>query len=132
MQRSLKNNQALKAAQWMWAAFIFFIHVAPIDPDQANRFDFPFADKWIHALLFIVLAGLSYLPLCKKRLDYRPLLLVFGACLFYGALLEVIQHFFTEERSGDIWDWLTDAAGALAGIVLARLISTRFTLRSSD
>ena len=132
MQRSLKNNQALKVAQWLWAVFIFFIHVAPVDPDQANRFDFPFADKWIHALLFGVLSALSYLSLYKKRLDYRPILLVFGVCLFYGALLEVIQYFFTEERSGDILDWLADSAGALNGIVLARLIATRLILRTSD
>ncbi|MFM7726710.1 MAG: VanZ family protein [Flavobacteriales bacterium] len=130
MLRSFKYREYFKAAQFIWAAFVFIIHLMPVDRDDIRRFDFPYADKWIHGLLFFILAALAFLSTSQRRKLLNSFLIVFIACLAYGGLLEYMQYTFTEERSGDILDWLADAAGALAGIGCAKLIDDRITLQS--
>jgi hypothetical protein len=104
MTSSFRNKQIFRAAQWIWAAFVFIIHVAPVDPERVSRFDFPFADKWIHGILV--------------------------ACACYGALLEWIQLSFTDERSGDVMDWFADISGTLLGLLAARVLEPLLTRRS--
>ena len=83
MTRSFRNKQI-----WIWAAFIFIIHVAPVDTERVNRFDFPFADKWIHAILFFLLAGVSLLARDSKRSVRNAGIIIAVACASYGAFLE--------------------------------------------
>ena len=68
----------------------------------------PGADKLVHAGLFALLAGTAALRFAAAR---RVLLVVLG----YAALSEVVQARLLAERSGDAWDLLADAVGALAG-----------------
>jgi hypothetical protein len=130
MLRSFKYREYFKAAQFVWAAFVFIIHLMPVDRDDIRRFDFPYADKWIHGALFFILAAFAFLSTSQRRSVTSAFALVFIACIAYGGLLEVIQYTFTEERSGDWLDWLADAAGTLAGVGFAKMIDDRITLRS--
>jgi len=50
------------------------------------------------------------------------ILLVALACAVYGASLEWVQYSFTDERSGDMLDWLADLIGALTGLAAAALL----------
>jgi VanZ family protein len=122
MNSSFRNKQLFRAAQWIWAAFVFVVHVAPVDTERVNRFDFPFADKWIHGILFFLLAAISLLARDSKREMRSSILLVALACAFYGASLEWVQYSFTDERSGDMLDWLADLLGALTGLAAAALL----------
>jgi VanZ family protein len=130
MISSFRYKQFLKAAQWIWAAFVFVIHVAPFDPERASRFDFPFADKWVHAILFFLLAALSYLARDSKQESRTTMYWIIGVCACYGGLLEWVQHAFTDERAGDLLDWLADLAGTCSGLMAARFVERRVTLRS--
>ncbi len=130
MTSSFRNKQIFRAAQWIWAAFIFIIHVAPVDTERVSRFDFPFADKWIHGVLFFLLAGLGFLARNSKRKFQNSVLLIIITCAAYGALLEWIQFLFTDERSGDVMDWLADMLGAATGLVAAQFLETKINRRS--
>ncbi len=130
MTSSFRNKQIFRAAQWIWAVFVFIIHVAPVDPERVGRFDFPFADKWIHGILFFLLAGVSFLARESKRNMRVSVLLIMVACAFYGALLEWIQLSFTDERSGDVMDWFADIAGVFAGLAAAWMMQPLLTRRS--
>ena len=130
MISSFRNKQIFRAAQWIWAAFVFIIHVAPVDPERVGRFDFPFADKWIHGILFFLLAGVSFLARESKRNMRVSVLMIMVACACYGVLLEWIQLSFTDERSGDVMDWIADISGTLLGLVAARLLEPLLTRRS--
>ena len=68
----------------------------------------PGADKLVHAGLFALLSATAALRFGAAR---RVLL----AVLVYAALSEVVQALLLAERSGDAWDLLADAVGALAG-----------------
>ena len=126
MNSSFRNKQFFRAAQWIWAAFVFVVHVAPVDTERVSRFDFPFADKWLHAILFFLLAAISLLARDSKREMRSSILLVALACAVYGASLEWVQYSFTDERSGDMLDWLADLLGALTGLAAAALLE-RYT-----
>ena len=73
----------------------------------------PGLDKLVHALLFLLLAGTAAL-----RLGATPLVLTL--VLAYAAGSEAVQAVLLAERSGDVWDVLADAVGALAGWQLVR------------
>jgi VanZ family protein len=130
MNSSFRNKQIFRAVQWIWAAFVFIIHVAPVDTDRVSRFDFPFADKWIHGILFFLLAGFSFLARESKRSLRSSVLLILVSCTLYGAALEWIQFSFTDERSGDVLDWMADLTGIIIGIWVAKWAETLITPRS--
>ena len=73
----------------------------------------PGADKLVHAGLFWLLAGTAVL---RFGASTRVLVLV----LVYAVGSEVVQARLLAERSGDAWDAVADAVGALAGWVHAR------------
>jgi VanZ family protein len=132
MTSSFRNKPIFRAVQWIWAALVFIAHVAPVDSERARRFDFPFADKWIHGILFCVLAGISLLARDSKRSLRNSVILIVVMCAGYGALLEWIQFSFTDERSGDVMDWLADLTGLLAGLLVAKFSEPLLNRRSSD
>jgi hypothetical protein len=73
----------------------------------------PGADKAVHLVLFLLLAG-------SARLRFGAVWPVLGAVLAYAALSEVVQAVLLEGRSGDLLDLVADTIGVLAGWVLAR------------
>jgi hypothetical protein len=73
----------------------------------------PGADKAVHAGLFLLLAGTA-------ALRFGVGLRVLAAVLGYAALSELVQAGLLAERSGDGWDLLADAAGAVVGRQLVR------------
>ncbi|MDX3772815.1 VanZ family protein [Chromatiaceae bacterium AAb-1] len=71
-------------------------------------------DKVAHFSIFMVLAWLTWKGF--KPHFWVVLILLSG----YGALVEVVQHYFTR-RSGDWLDWLADTAGILTFYALRTL-----------
>ena len=74
-------------------------------------------DKWVHIGLFLVLAVLCIwaLQLYKRKVLFVLILILAG----YGLLVETVQHYFIENRSFDIGDWIADIAGSVAGVWLS-------------
>ena len=62
----------------------------------------------MHALLFALLS-------VTARVRFSPSPVVLAAVLGYAAVSEVVQATLLPERSGDLWDLLADAVGALLG-----------------
>ena len=73
----------------------------------------PGGDKVVHAVLFGLLAATA-------RVRFGGSTAVLAAVLGYATVSEVVQALVLSERSGDLWDLLADAAGAVAGWLLAR------------
>ena len=78
----------------------------------------PGADKLVHAGLFLLLA-------LTARLRFGGLPQVLAAVLGYAALSELVQGLLLPSRSGDVLDLVADAAGALAGWLLAARLRPR-------
>lgn len=110
----------------VWAVAVFslpnVLSLSGSGPDLPNRFD-----KVIHFFEYLVLALLLYRALVhqiehgrRRRMFYAVLF----AALAIGALDEFTQHFIPR-RNSSIMDWFADAAGIIAGTVLAAARSAR-------
>ena len=73
----------------------------------------PGADKVVHAVLFLLLTATAAL---RFGAGARVLVLA----LVYAVASELVQAGLLAERSGDAWDVLADAGGAVAGWCLVR------------
>jgi VanZ family protein len=91
-------------------------------PSQNWWTNIPMFDKWVHIILFTPLSFFSYQVLMDVSitpvLDTKLLTRIGIACLLYGILIEVIQHFFIPMRSFDIGDILADGIGVVIGLYL--------------
>jgi VanZ family protein len=81
------------------------------------------ADKLVHIGILAIMVFLWCVPLIYRSVQ-KPLIKVFGAIAFaffsYGAVMELIQHFFVSNRSFDWGDVAADAAGCLLGFFLSK------------
>jgi VanZ family protein len=91
-------------------------------PDVPKWLDWQ--DKLEHVAFFVLLAllGMAGWPA-------RMAALAVGL-LGYGLVMEVAQS-FTAYRRGDPWDWVADACGVAAGLLLARALRGRRVRRTT-
>lgn len=99
--------------------YLFFIGVALVTllsliPPTAVPKAVQFWDKAQHSLAFAALAITGMLAFPQRAG------LVFVGLLTHGALIEIMQDTLTTTRMGDVFDWLADGAGVLAGAAFHR------------
>jgi VanZ family protein len=86
-----------------------------------------YLDKLVHFGLYATLAGLIFAVLTARRLPRgaslaRRFLLVVLIAVVYGAIDEVTQPW--TGRDCDVFDWMSDACGTVAGASLAAWFQT--------
>lgn len=92
-------------------------------------FDFPI-DKLVHFCMFFGLSGsvaFNYLCLKKERIKLSSLICIaLFLPILYGGIIELLQHYFFYPRTGDWFDFLADALGALSGLLTVMLTARYF------
>ncbi|APY08723.1 hypothetical protein BWZ20_10590 [Winogradskyella sp. J14-2] len=83
-------------------------------PSLGSSFD----DKIYHFLAYVVLGGL-WITYFKSFSNNNRLWLVFIVVVFFGILLEVIQHKLNKNRTYDTYDLLANCFGVLVGTLIA-------------
>lgn len=73
-----------------------------------------FWDKAQHSLAYVALSITGSLAFPQR------IKLVLAGLLAHGAAIEIMQSTLTATRFGDVFDWLADSIGILAGIVICR------------
>lgn len=96
---------------WLACAAVGVLSLSPVDRLPPQIFDI--WDKAQHAAGFATLTLLGYLSYPKKQ---RNLIV---ALLGYGVVIELAQS-ATGWRQGDVRDWLADAFGVMATVLLFR------------
>lgn len=81
------------------------------DLPQETWFEKVYLDKWVHSGFFFALVYLFYIPLRKKTLPVLAKLSVLA--LIYGIAIELIQKFWTMDRTFDLVDILFDGVGCM-------------------
>ena len=101
---------------WVRAAFsvvaVISVYVLFWPRPAGSGIDLPGADKAVHLLLFLLLAGTA-------RLRFGAVRLVLAGLLAYAAVSELVQALLLSGRSGDLLDLLADALGVVGGWLLA-------------
>jgi VanZ family protein len=100
-----------------WAVVVFFVHVIPVDPEQARSIHIPHLDKLVHFTLFFVLSALAIHRRLKLHdtsgvRDFSKIILL---CCAYGIALEWTQPWAGTHRSSDALDGVADVFGVVLG-----------------
>ncbi len=120
--------------QWwhsvLMACLIFYVSVIHVP----SNFVAPWMaevgfDKFVHFGMYLVLSlllaydGLTPLQLENRRIKIVRLMVLMP--MVYGGVIELIQCFFTSNRSGSWMDWLADIAGCVVAYVIVRFWMSR-------
>jgi len=91
----------------------------------------PNADKLVHFLFYFVMQILLCFALCKSYnlIKYLYILLF---TLSYGIIIELLQEKITTTRSGDFYDFLANALGAITAFLLLFLTKSKKFYNSKE
>ena len=79
-------------------------------------------DKLIHSIIYLVLSILLLMPFSvqyitnKKRLKTQLIIILVG--ISYGGFMEILQHYIFINRSGNLYDFIANAIGAIIGVLI--------------
>ncbi|MBC7948493.1 MAG: VanZ family protein [Chitinophagaceae bacterium] len=114
------------AATISWLIISIILLTLPSDDfPQENWFDKIWLDKWVHIGMFAVLVLLGCLTwrAFQPGLDAKGLkraFIITGIIgLVYGIIMEFVQMKFTNHRSFEIADIITDAVGCALGVIFS-------------
>lgn len=98
----------------VWALLILYICIMPAR--EIPEVGIINADKAVHSVVYGIL-GLLLIPGLLKQTTFQSLRCFacswsFVLCSFYGGILELMQHFFILDRTGDWFDFIANALGA--------------------
>lgn len=92
----------------------------------ANVHTFSGADKAVHLLMYLVLgATLTWECLAKKSKTLQLYLTALIFPMLFGVAIELVQHFWLPQRTGDGWDILANFLGIIIGFRLVVVISSK-------
>lgn len=86
---------------------------------------FPYEDKLIHFLMYLVLSCVFCYELFRQRFTFLDKKMWGWGMLFpilYGGLIEILQENFFPPRTGEWMDWLSDILGVLIGFFVCKYI----------
>jgi hypothetical protein len=108
-----------------WFLFIAFLCGIPgKDIPHVSFFDILNFDKLVHAGIFFILNILLLEWFKRKR---KLVLSAFLICIFYGGLLEILQHLIFKDRSADWMDFTANSFGSLFGYFYKKIFDNTFT-----
>lgn len=79
-------------------------------------------DKVVHVLMYAPLSIFLTIAFFRQynnentRLKVSTLIVLF--CVFFGGIMEILQHYILINRSGNIYDFTANTIGAIIGMLL--------------
>ncbi len=111
--------------------FVTWSSLFSFDDDDLPSFEIPHLDKAVHFIFYfvaVVLGILAKREYSNGNSAYRKTLFsAFFAMVLFGIIIEVIQHVFTLDREGDVFDVLANSIGALLGVLAINFFFSRNT-----
>lgn len=117
-----------KTLKYSWPSvivycIIFYLCCIFIPSESEIEMEVPYFDKVVHFFMYFGLTGLSamFYIYCKKGVtDLKKLIIgAFIIPILYGGLIEIIQAYLIEGRSGDWFDFAADVVGSTVGLLIA-------------
>nr|WP_297308627.1 VanZ family protein [uncultured Flavobacterium sp.] len=91
---------------------------------EVQQIRIPNADKIVHFILYSVLSFLWMWSLItnakhsfKKNASF---IFLIGTC--FGIVIEILQEIFTQSRSGEILDVVSNCSGILFGLLISKIV----------
>ncbi|MEM9647970.1 MAG: VanZ family protein [Bacteroidota bacterium] len=107
-----------------WVLFLTTLSLFSFSDLDTGTVRIPYADKITHFgfySIFVVLAAMVFRERTQGKIPLkRALIWAFLAAVFYGMLIEGLQHTVTEDRMAEWSDVLANTIGAFAGVLLIK------------
>jgi hypothetical protein len=123
-----KNNliRYLPGTAWFFLLLYFICMPSSNIPPLDTWFNKLKPDKWVHAILFGILAYLFIKAINKGNFTLNEknnwALKILIATIIWGLTTEFIQKYFIPGRFFDWWDWLADTVGAIIAYFKAKKV----------
>ncbi len=109
-------------------AVVIILSVRPLNDIQLPLF--PNADKLVHFSFYGALVALLSWGFVKiKRFNLTKLLLCAYWCILLGSVIELIQHYLVEGRSGD---WLDFVANTIGTVFVSYILYRKYLVRRKE
>lgn len=109
-----------------WMVFVTFFSLYSFKGVKPPTFSIPHADKLVHFTFYFiaVILGMFFLrEQTRGTMRFRKaMLLMVFSMIFFGVIIEVIQHVFTLNRMGDVLDVLANSVGAICGLGMIKYL----------
>lgn len=116
---------------------ILYLTLVP-RPLPDNDIDIPGLDKVVHAVMFGGLAFVGYIDMARRgrnrygKLPWRAMWIAVLAASLFGGAVEIIQQAMSVGRSGDAFDFVADAVGAVIGAMIAAKVVDMWLKQNQD
>jgi len=122
---------------FLWALFILIICGIPGQRiPRVDFLDWLKPDKIVHLFIFGLLSYLLIRGFMKKHavawFESYPRLSAVLLTVAYGILIEILQEYIFIDRSGEVFDAIADAIGALLGMWVFNYFRKRKVKRQSS
>ena len=109
---------------FLWAVFILLLTLTSgKEFPEVSLISF---DKLVHMFLFAIQSYLLTRGFTRQSrsmvLRYNPVIFSFLISVMFGAATELIQAYFLTDRTGDVFDFIANALGSGAGIIIFVLL----------
>ncbi len=113
-----------------WSIVMLLILFLPgSEVPNPKIFLIPQIDKVVHFIGFLILSILAFKVIesacysiqgCLHKREGVLTFMTLGLLLLFAGLSEVIQEIWIPGRGGDLWDFVADSCGIIAGIIVWR------------
>lgn len=96
---------------------------------EVPQIQFEGLDKVVHFLMYFALSGVVCFELYRQRYTFQEVKMRLWGLVYpiaYGGVIELLQENFFPPRTGDWFDWLADALGALTAFFLAKWLLPKY------
>lgn len=101
--------------------FVAWASLSTFSKDDTPDFDIPNMDKLVHFCFYFgaAILGTFFIRERFQKTFSLAKALVYAVVMAvsFGILMEILQHNFTSDRQGDIFDALANTCGAIVGAV---------------
>lgn len=109
----------------LWTFIVFILCLIKLDgAPKVNVVNF---DKYIHCIFHFIFTSLWFMFFrlhFRSGKQYKAFVVSFLLSVSVGVLIELIQQYFTESRTGDFYDVLANMSGASLAISLLYILNS--------
>jgi len=107
-----------------WVVTITILSLFSFSEFDDSGIRIPYLDKITHFIFHLIFVVLGSLFLKEKKGEaFQPnkgIVIILIVAIFYGILIEVLQHIMPFGRAAEIWDVLANTMGAILGGLLIK------------
>jgi VanZ family protein len=104
-----------------FSVIIIYLSLANFNQDNKIQINLPYFDKLIHFIMYFAYSiTILFSFRCARTIHFAVIIY----CIIFGIMLEIIQEYVVLQRTGDITDALSNAAGVLTGYLFYQKLNS--------